>query len=199
MTDQHPDPEPKSWEPDDLDGHTIDELSDYLDRDRTPADPSIDSSPGCQLALTALERLRRVSASLLETQALTEPEPDESWIKGIVQNISRETRAGRTIPISHPDPIAELGITEGSVRGLVRAAGDSIDGIIIGRSTLHGDVTVPGTPITVTIDATVSWGSNIPQTTELLREAIIRTLELHTDLLIAGVDITVHDIHTPRP
>ena len=36
---------------DDLDGHTFDELAEYLDRDRTPRDPDIESSAACRLAL----------------------------------------------------------------------------------------------------------------------------------------------------
>ena len=38
----------------DLDGHTIEELSDYLDAGRTPVDASIEGSPGCRIALDAL-------------------------------------------------------------------------------------------------------------------------------------------------
>ena len=41
-------------EPDDLDGHTIDELADYLDAGMQPADPSIDDSAACQNALAAI-------------------------------------------------------------------------------------------------------------------------------------------------
>ncbi len=192
------DPPPTSWEPEDLDGHTIEELSAYLDSGRSPADPSIDSSPGCQLALASLQRLRRLAGSLLETQATSEPEPEESWVAGIVRNISREARAGRTIPIAHPDAAADLGITEGSVRGLIRAAGDTIDGLIIGRCRLEGDVTTPGTPITVTVDATVGWGASIPETTARLRAAIADSLARHTDLDVAAIDITVTDVHTER-
>ena len=44
-------------DPADLDGHTIDELGEYLDRGRIPFDPSIEASPGCQLALQSMERL----------------------------------------------------------------------------------------------------------------------------------------------
>jgi len=46
-----------------LAGHTIEDLSDYLDRGRTPADPTIDDSPECQIALRSLQRLRTVQRS----------------------------------------------------------------------------------------------------------------------------------------
>ena len=52
------------FEPEDLDGHSIDELTDYLERGRTPADPSIEGSPACRNALRALERLRDLARRL---------------------------------------------------------------------------------------------------------------------------------------
>ncbi|MFB2600232.1 Asp23/Gls24 family envelope stress response protein [Herbiconiux sp. P17] len=184
-------------EPDDLDGHTIEELSDYLDAGRAPADPSIDSSPGCQNALAALQRLRSVSAGILDAEAREEPEPEESWIGGILKNIGREAHAGRSIPLPHPDPAAALAITEGSVRGIVRAAGDTVEGLLVGRCSLIGDVTVPGEPITVAIDAVVYWGHNIPSATSALREAVAAALALHTELHVAAIDVTVHDVQVP--
>jgi uncharacterized alkaline shock family protein YloU len=186
-------------ERDDLDGHTIEELSDYLDAGRKPYDPSIENSPGCRIALDALVRLRSASLRLLEAEATDEPEPEESWIGGILANIGREARAGRRIPIEHPDPAADLGITEGSVRGLIRAAADTVDGLIVGRTALEGDVTVPGEPITVALEATAYFGHPIPATTELLREAVRSALELHTDLVITAVDVTIVHVHHAPP
>ncbi|WP_440709519.1 hypothetical protein [Herbiconiux sp. YIM B11900] len=187
-----------SFEPDDLDGHTIDELSDYLDAGRKPADLSIDGSAGCQIALAALARLRAVSTTLLESEASNEPAPDENWISGILQSIGREARAGRRIPVSHPDPSADLALTEGSVRGLVRAAGDAIPGLVIGRCSLDGDVTLPGEPITVRIEASALWGTSIPDAAAALRDAVIVALDRHTELVLAGVDVIVHDL-LPAP
>ncbi|WP_382308197.1 Asp23/Gls24 family envelope stress response protein [Herbiconiux sp. UC225_62] len=192
-----PESGPPGFEPDDLDGHTIEELSDYLDAGRSPADPSIDSSPGCQTALAALQRLRTLSAGLLDAEARNEPEPEESWIGGILKNIGREAHTGRSIPLPHPDPAAALAITEGSVRGLVRAAGDTVQGLLVGRCTLVGDVTVPGEPITIAIDAVVYWGHNIPEATSALREAVAATLARHTDLHVVAIDVTVHDVQMP--
>ena len=67
-------------EPTDLDGHTLDELTDYLDAGRQPADRSIDESPGCQLALDALERLQGLGAELIAAEA-KEKELDEKILK----------------------------------------------------------------------------------------------------------------------
>ncbi|CAD5989488.1 hypothetical protein [Agreia sp. COWG] len=183
---------------DDLDGHTIDELSDYLDGGRTPLDPSIENSPGCRIALASLERLRQISLSLVEADAAAEPPRNDDWIGGILESIGREARAGREIPLQHPSPLAQLSITEGAVRGLIRSAGDRSGGLLIGRCRLDGDVTVPGEPITITIDASVFWGERIKQTVDRARGAIYSELLKHTELTIAAIDITVHDLHFAR-
>lgn len=183
-------------EPDDLDGHTIEELGDYLDAGRMPRNASIESSPGCLLALDSLERLRRATWAMLEGEATAEPERDNAWIGRLMGNISREARAGRDIPISHPDPTVALSVTEGSVRGLIRAAGDEVGGALIASCALDGDVTVPGTPITVNVAASAAWGVRLPALAQELRESIAAALALHTELVVAAVNVTIRDIHT---
>ncbi|SMQ74122.1 hypothetical protein [Agreia sp. VKM Ac-1783] len=195
MTDLDNDAHDARDENDDLDGHTIDELSDYLDRGRTPLDPSIEGSPGCRIALSSLERLRQISKSLVEVDAAAEAPRNDDWLGGILESIGREARAGRDIPLLPPSPRATLSVTEGAVRGLIRAAGDRSGGLIIGRCRLDGDVTAPGTPITVSIDASVFWGERIVETVDRAREAIYSALLKHTELTIASIDITVHDVY----
>ncbi|TAJ47652.1 MAG: hypothetical protein EPO52_11315 [Herbiconiux sp.] len=185
-------------EPDDLDGHTIEELSDYLDAGRSPADASIDASPGCQIALAALARLRSLSGAVLDAGASSEPAPDESWISGIVQNIGREARAGRSIPLSHPSPAASLALTEGSVRGLIRAAGEEAGGLVVGRCTLEGDVTTPGAPVAIQVEVSAYGDESIASAATRLRTAILGALQRHTELVVTAIDITVQDIH-PAP
>lgn len=182
-------------EPDDLDGHTVEELSAYLDADRTPADPSIDGSPGCQLALQAMGRLRSLSASLMRADVENAAASDDGWVGRVLSAIALDARTGRRIPIGHPDPSADLAITEGAVRGVIRAAENDVDGVIIGRCRFEGDLGLPGGPVTVSVDASVLWGESIPQTAERLRAAIVDRLAAHTELNVAGVDVTVHDIH----
>ncbi|MBC7725603.1 MAG: Asp23/Gls24 family envelope stress response protein [Burkholderiaceae bacterium] len=178
-----------------LDGHTLDELSDYLDRGRVPADPAIEASPGCQIALRALERVRTVSASLLAGEA--RDTADDGWVATIIGSISLDARAGRDIPVTHSDPSARLSLTEGAVRGLIRAAGDSVGGVLIGRCRLDGDVTIPGEPITVHVDASVFYGERIPDAAQRVRQAIYRDLGRHTELVVEAVDVTVHDVQAP--
>ncbi|HEY0261032.1 MAG TPA: hypothetical protein VGC18_14405 [Lacisediminihabitans sp.] len=180
---------------DELDGHTIDELSDYLDSDRVPADPSIDNSPGCQLALQAMERLRTLSRSLIDADVAAAPVLGEGWVERILDSIAFDARAGRRIPIEHPSATADLGITEGAVRGLIRAAEADVGGVVVGRCRLAGDVAIPGAPVTVSVDASVLWGQPIPENVRLLRNAIAKRLSAHTQLNVVAIDVTIHDIH----
>ena len=185
-------------DPDDdaLDGHSIEQLSDYLDAGRQPRDESIESSPGCLIALASLERLRATAWALLENEAGAEPERDSAWIGRLMGTISREARAGRDIPISSDDASVALSVTEGSVRGLIRAAGDAVGGVLISSCSLDGDVTRPGEPITVHVSASVVWGLSLPMLAAELRESITAALNRHTELVLERVDVTIRDIHS---
>ena len=180
-------------EPEGLDGHTIEELNDYLDRDRTPSDESIDNSPGCQLALAALDRLRGLTRTILDRDALAEPECDDSWVASILANLTREVSAGRDIPITHDSPNARLSVSEGAVRGMIRAAGDSVGGIVTGRCRLEGDVTVLGEPIIVLVEANAFWADSLADAEEDVRRAVRAEIERHTDLNITAIDVTIED------
>lgn len=186
-------------EPDLLDGHTIDELSDYLDRGRLPVDPSIDTSAACQMALASLERLRGAMSTLLRDESEEQPIRDDNWVSAILDGIVLDVRSGRDIPISHPSPNAQLFVTEGAVRGLVRAAGDTVDNLIVGRCRLDGDLTALGAPITIAVDASIYRGESIPALADRLRDAIFAALRSHTELTIAAIDVTVRDIYLTRP
>jgi len=181
-------------DPDTLDGHTMDELGDYLDSGRQPRDESIENSPGCQLALEALARLRASTWAMLEIEAQDSP-ADDAWLGRVMAGIAREAHAGRDIPITHPDARVTLAVTEGSVRGLVRAAGDGIGGALVGSCTLIGDVTVAGEPIEVNVSVSVAFGENLPAVAQRIRERIAATLALHTELDVRGITVTVSDVH----
>jgi len=185
--------------PEDLDGHSIDELSDYLDAGRQPRNASIENSPGARIALDALARLRNESWAMLEVESLSDPTRDQTWIKNVLANISRESRAGRDIPVSHPDPAVRLKITEGSVRGFIRGVGDGIGGAIMGKVELDGDVTVPGEAIILNITASALYGENLRSLSQRIRENITAELLANTELNVVAVNVTIQDVHTPQP
>ncbi|MHA3684478.1 hypothetical protein ACXR2W_13100 [Leucobacter sp. HY1908] len=183
-----------AFEPEDLNGHTIEELSDYLDAGRSPADDSIDQSPGCQIALDALQRLRHLTVELIAADTEAAAEPHEGWVQGILAGIVLDARAGHRIPITTSVPDADLGITEGAVRGLIRAAESAVPGVVVGRCRFDGDITAPGAAIRIRVEASVPYGDPIPELADLLRTEITSRLKTHTTLNVAGIDITVHDI-----
>lgn len=180
-----------------LDGHSIDDLSDYLERGRLPRDESIESSAGCQIALAALERLRQLSQEILSHEAGMVAPPDESWIAGVLSNIGREARSGRTIPLQHSSSAVDLSITEGAVRGLIRQAGDTVPGVIIGSCLLRGDVTVPGSPIDVEVSASSYLGAPLPETAERIRHVVYDAIRRHTELVVNTVDVEINDVLLP--
>lgn len=179
------------FEPEDLSGHTIEELAEYLEAGRNPQNASIEQSPGCQLALEALTRLHRLTTEMIDEDTALE-ETDESWVEWILSGIALDVRAGRRIPYRAAQH--DLAITEGAVRGLVRRAEESLPGVVIGRCRLGGDVEIPGAETTVTIEVCMPFGHSIEQLAARLRGRVLEYLAQHTDLAITAVDIVVTDI-----
>jgi len=194
-----PAPRPLDLGPEGLDGHTIEELTDYLEAGRVPPDPSIDGSPSCQLALDALDRLRGLTPELIAADTAAEPEADDSWVRQVLGGIALEARAGRRVPLTSSGPNADLGITEGAVRGLVRGAEDLLPGVLVGRCRLEGDVTEPGAPIRVLVDVSVPYGEQLTHVAEQLRTEIAARLTAHTTLNVTAIDITIRDVRIYRP
>ncbi|MDO9395342.1 MAG: Asp23/Gls24 family envelope stress response protein [Herbiconiux sp.] len=172
-------------------------FGDYLDRGEEPPRDLIDATPEGQLAYAALLRVRDAAGDLIDIESDGAAAP-AGWVEGILAEVQREVRSGRSIPLTHSSPRAALSITEGAVRALIRAAGDAVDGLLVGRSRLEGDVTMPGEPIVVRLDASVFWGESIPEAAERLRSAVAATLLQHTELNIAEIEVTVTDVHLRR-
>ncbi|MDR6868009.1 hypothetical protein J2Y69_002617 [Microbacterium resistens] len=179
--------------PEDLDGHTMDELVDYLDAGRTPPDPSIEQSPGCRIALEALARLRSLGAELIDDDTAEEPPVEEDWVQRVLSGIALDARAGRRIPLDAPGP-DDLGMSEGAVRGLIRAAERATPGVIVGRCRLDGDLTTFDAPVRIEVEASLPYGEPIHDIADRLRATIDAELRRHTDLVVTGIDIIVHDL-----
>lgn len=182
----------------DLDGHTVDELLDYYDAGFAPADASIDNSAGCQIALAAIRRLRTLTDEFFENEARTLPPLDESWMSGILNQISVQAQAGRDIPLHEAERDRGVVITEGAVRAIIRSAGDDLPGLLVGRIRFTGDTTRQGEPIAVGVDATALWGRNIPESADDLKRAIDTELRKHTHLNVTAINVTVHDVQEAR-
>lgn len=196
MNDGHENPELQGLgvDPADLDGHTIDELTDYLESGREPRVASIEESPGCQLALDALARLHGLGGALMAADTEAEGPVDDSWVDRIIGNIAMDARAGRPIPFASDDEAVELTITEGAVRGLIRGAEEVVPGLLVGRCRLDGDVSVPGAPVRVEIDASVLHGTPLHALADGLRTEVDDRLRRHTEMQIVAIDVAIKDI-----
>ena len=185
-------------EPDQLDGHTIDQLADYLDNGRTPTDGSIESSPACRHALAALERLRTVAPDLL-TEDTPQADDDDDWINGVLARISLDAHAGADFTIHVTDDGDETAMTEGALRALIRAAGDEEPGFLVGRIRFTGDLDGNGDPVTIAVDVIVAHRTPIPDGVRRLRQLILEQVTRHTRLIGPQIDITVRDLWDGTP
>lgn len=185
-------------EPGGLDGHTLDELNDYLDDDRRPADPSIDNSPACQIALGALERLRAVTGAYLD-----EDDPpsasDQSWIAGALSAISLEARAGRSFPYPRTETDTVAHVTEGALRGLIRSIGDDAGGLIVGK--VRFGPTEDEQPVDLRIEVAAVYGSPIAGTVEAFTRTLDLVLRRQAPMPVGRIDVHVVDVVAlgPRP
>ncbi|WIE71189.1 hypothetical protein [Curtobacterium sp. MCJR17_020] len=184
---------------DDLDGHSIDELADYLDAGMQPPDPSIDGSPACQNALAAILRVRHASLGSLEAAARDEAPADESWIGGVLANISLESRSGRDVPLRAQSESERPVMTEGAIRSLIRRTGDGVPGVLVARCRLDGDVTELAAPIRVVVEVAIMSGPSIVATADLVRTGVAQALAEQTDLVVESIDVVVRDLLEPQP
>lgn len=176
-------------------GRTLDELVAYLERGRIPRDPHIESCPECLNALEALERVGHLSRELVTGEAAQLAPPSDAWFGRILSTVQTEVRAGRRMPISHDDPNVHITTTEGAVRALLRAVGDEVPGVFVTTTRLRGDVETPGASVRVELAASVTFGVAIAEATTNLRAAVADALARHTSLQVAGIDITIDDVH----
>jgi len=185
------DPPVPSAVPDDLDGHTLEELSDYLDRGRTPLDPSIEMSPACRIALAGLERLRALAGPLLQLDAESAP-ADDRWMDRVLSRISLESRSGRRFPLVDLPTDADAVVTEGALRGLVRAIGDSVPGLLTGRVRFRVDE--ESSVVDLEVDVHVVYGTPIDEAVAELRRRVAALLPLHAPFAVRALDVHVRDV-----
>jgi hypothetical protein len=174
---------------------TLERLSDYLDRGRSPYDPRIEEDPEVFSQLATLERLRTLSGRLVADEAAALPAPDPSWLSGVMDRVRQEARSGRDIPLGSGDLRYRLHMTEGAVRGLIREAGDSVPGSVVISCALDGDVGSPGSTVRVEVTISALRGEFVPAMADEVREAVTLRLLQQTELVVEAVDIVVGDIH----
>lgn len=172
-------------------GYTLEDLSAYLDRGRSPAIAAIDTNAECQSVLSSMERMAALSRDLVATESRRPL--DESWYDGLMREIMREFRAGSDIPLFPADPDAGLFVTEGALYELVRAAGDEVPGILVGRTKLRRDDETGAFDITITVS--VRFGERVEDVAEAARAAVAAAVQSQGELRVRSVDVTVGDVH----
>jgi hypothetical protein len=190
---EHPDGSPEPVET--HDGFTLDELCDYLDEDRTPTNPAIEASAACVEVLERLAALRSASWAILEADVVEHRDTDPHWIETVLASVRTTAHAGRDIPVPDPDPAATLLVTEGAVRAVVRRAGDAVDGVVVRRVRLRGDVRTVGVPIDVDVTASVALDRGIRAAADELHAVTATTLARHAPFPVATLTVHVVDVH----
>lgn len=172
-------------------GYSLEDLSAYLDRGRTPRIPAIERNAECQALMASMERMGRLSREIVDEQA-AEPLAD-SWYDEIMREVMREFRAGRDIPLARTEDGTQLVVTEGALYELIRTVGDEVEGVLVGRVRI--DQPEPTAPLDVRVTVSVLFGYPMQTTVDRMRDGIRAAIERHGDLRVGRVDVTVGDVH----
>ncbi|WP_159706363.1 Asp23/Gls24 family envelope stress response protein [Arthrobacter sp. 18067] len=178
-------------------GHSLAELSAYLDTGQIDDPAHLDSCPECQAGLASLRHLSELGSDLLRSDVAAAGSGNDDWMQSILDNLRLELRPGRSIPLQSEDAHDTLWETEGSISALIRSVADALPGTAAGKCRLHGDVTTPGAGITVEVDIAVVYGHAMEERAAVLRQELAETLAFHTELAIQTINITVTDVLEP--
>ncbi|MCT9869846.1 Asp23/Gls24 family envelope stress response protein [Paenarthrobacter aurescens] len=175
-------------------GHSLAELSTYLDTGQIADPVHLETCPECQAGLASLRRLSVLGSELLSSDVADAGSGNDDWMQSILDNLRLELRPGRSIPLHSGNAQDNLWETEGSISALIRSVADALPGTAAGKCRLHGDVTTPGAGITVDVEIAVVYGHPMEERAATLRRELAEALALHTELAIDAIDITVTDV-----
>ncbi|GAA2170304.1 hypothetical protein GCM10009846_00210 [Agrococcus versicolor] len=182
-------------EPDDAEtvggsGHTLEQLSAYVDRDRMPRIAAIEEDAEARALVESMERLGGLARTMADEDAAAAGPGDDQWLDQLLGIIRSEVRAGRDLPIEDTDELTSTTITEGALREVARTAGDSVDDVLVGRVHLaeHDGV------LDVRVTVAVRFGAPVVPIAEDVRTEVHRALVSHSPLTIGTVDVVVDDV-----
>ncbi|MCX8453507.1 Asp23/Gls24 family envelope stress response protein [Paenarthrobacter ureafaciens] len=178
-------------------GHSLAELSAYLDTGYIADSAHVDACPECQAGLASLRRLSELGNELLASDVADAGSGNDDWMQNILNNLQLELRPGRSIPLRAEDPHDALWETEGSVSALIRSVVDSMPGTAAGKCRLTGDITTPGAGIDVDVEIAVVFGRSLEEHAVTLRNKLAEILAAQTELTIQAINITVTDVLEP--
>jgi hypothetical protein len=178
-------------------GHSLADLSEYLDTGRIGDPGHLADCPECQSGLASLRSLSALGHELLDADTAAAGSGSDDWMKTILGNLRLELRPGRSIPLRSDSPEDVLTETEGSISALIRSVADALPGTAAGKCRLYGDVTRPGAPITVGVDLAVVYGHPLEDRAATLRWKLAAALARQTELNITAIDVTITDVLEP--
>lgn len=80
-------------------GHTLEELSQYLDTGDFPDPRHLETCPDCRNGLDSLRRLSTAGSELFSKDLAEAGSGNDDWMKDILANLKLELRPGRSIPL----------------------------------------------------------------------------------------------------
>lgn len=172
--------------------YSLEDLSAYLDRGRTPPIEEIETNAECRAVLDSMQRLAGLSRELVDQES---PRLDDAWYDGVMREVMREFRAGRDIPLYRADD--DLVVTEGALHELIRAAGDDVPGVLVGRIRLRERDDSGVFDVAVTVS--VGFGTRLGDTAERVRTTISAAVQRQGELRTGDIDVTVVDVHVDEP
>ena len=104
----------------------------------------------------------------------------------MLASIPVDARPGRRFPVPFADPDVTVHVTEGAVRGLIRAIGDDVPGLLVGAVRLGADEPTP-----VSIDVALVYGEPLERAVEVFRAELRSVLPEQVPFAIGSIDIHV--------
>jgi hypothetical protein len=178
-------------------GHDVDQLWDHLALDAL--DEHARSCEHCQAALTEIRPLR-TATSVLAAEPVRPPADLRAKVMAVVR-----APAAAAPRITLPGPAGNrLVISEHAAAIILRAAGDTVDGVRARSCRLQPDApsastgTSPGRNVCTDLKLSISLRFDIPvlAAARAVRAAVRTAARAQLGLTLGRVDIDVVDVHT---
>jgi hypothetical protein len=170
-------------------GHDIDQLWDHLAQD--PPDEHAQSCEHCQAALTEIRPLR-TAVSMLAAEPVRPPADLHAKVMAVVR--ARMAAAPR---IALPGPAGnQLVISEHAAAMILRAAGDTVDGVRARSCRLPPHARDVGTVTDLRLSISLRVDVPVLAAARAVRVAVRMAARAQLGLTLGRIDIDVVDVHT---
>ena len=143
-------------------------------------------------ARRATARLARLLNDLSDARLVEGRSESRAAPAHVIARISLEARPGRRFPVPGLPPGTEATVTEGALRGLVRAIGDSVPGLLTGRVRIEPQE--PGDRMDLDIEVSMFYGFPIEGTVAEFRRRVVEILPRQAPFTVGRLDVRVKDV-----